>query len=91
MQQQITGPGSIRYPTCLPSIASDLQNKLDDFGILKCQKEFIAFWAGYLCVMTDQRPSRLDYHNYAQSIVAAYPALADTNGGCVSYILFILY
>lgn len=84
MQPQITGPGSIRYPTCLPSITPDLQKKVNDLGILRCQKDFIAFWAGHLCIMTNQRPSRLDYQNYAQSIVAAYPALADANGGCVS-------
>jgi len=83
---QVTGPGSIRHPIILPSITPDLQKKLDDIGLLKAQKNFIAFWAAHLSHITNQWPTKSDYQNFAQSIVAAYPALADVGGGCVIYI-----
>lgn len=86
----MTGPNSICYPTILPTITSDLQSKLETFGISKVQKNFIAFWAAYLSNVTNQRPSKSDYQNFARSIVAAYPTLADTDGGCVRCIFFII-
>ncbi|XP_067210765.1 uncharacterized protein [Linepithema humile] len=82
VKPQVTGPGSIRHPIILPSITSDLQKKLNDIGLLKAQKNFIAFWAAHLSYVTNQWPTKSDYQNFAQSIVAAYPALADIGGGC---------
>lgn len=83
MNPKVTGPNSIRYPTILPSITSDLENKWKKFGLLNVQKNFISFWAAYLFHVTNQRPSKSDYQNFAQSIVAAYPTLADSDGRCV--------
>jgi len=82
----VTGPGSICHPIILPSITPDLQKKLDNIRLLKAQKNFIAFWAAHLSHVTNQWPTKSDYQNFAQSIVAAYPALADVGGGCVIYI-----
>lgn len=83
----MAGPGSICHPVILPFITPDLQKNWNDIGLLKAQKNFIAFWAAHLSYVTNQWPTKSDYQNFAQSIVAAYPALADINGGCVIYIL----
>lgn len=86
----ITRSMSIRFPTMLLSLTLDLKQKVDNVELLNAQKQLIAFWAAYLLHATNQTPTKSDYCNFAQSIVLSYPALADTDGGCVSYILFIM-
>lgn len=77
---------SIPYPAILPTLSYDLQQKLENDGILKAQRYFIAFWGQYLWQITHTKPTKLDYSNLALSIVAAYPQLAGGKGGCVSKI-----
>lgn len=77
---------SIPYPAVLPSLTYDLQQKLENDGILKAQRYFIAFWGQYLWQTTCTKPTKQDYSNLALTIVAAYPQLAGGKGGCVSTV-----
>jgi len=71
----------------LPPLSYDLQRRLENDGILKAQRFFISFWGQYLWQTTCTKPTKLDYHNLARSIVVAYPELAGGRDGCVSVII----
>lgn len=87
----VAEPNAInRQQILLPPLTQDLKKKAEQMGLLKTQKNFVQFWAAYLLSSTNQRPSKLQYQHFAQTIVEAYPILADADGGCVS-IYFIIY
>ena len=77
----------IKYPAILPPLSHDLRYKLENDGILKAQRYFIAFWGQYLWQATHTKPTKQDYNNLSLSIVAAYPQLAGGKGGCVSNVM----
>jgi len=78
---------SIPYPALLPPLSYDLQYMLENDGILKAQRYFIAFWGQYLWQFTRTKPTKQDYTNLASTIITAYPQLAGGKGGCVSNVI----
>lgn len=81
--ENLSAAKSIPYPAVLPSLTYNLQQKLENDGILKAQRYFIiAFWGQYLWQTTCTKPTKQDYSNLALTIIAAYPQLAGGKGDC---------
>ncbi|XP_057339760.1 uncharacterized protein LOC130677144 [Microplitis mediator] len=68
-------PGPIIASASLPSLTYDLQNKLNEHGVLKIQAKLMHYWGSYLWQKTSGRPSKKDYQNFADAIIKVYPLL----------------
>lgn len=80
---------NVPYPARLPQLTPNLQKILEIIGIFDGVKDFIYFWASYLLDVTDNRPTKQDYQNFAMTIVDTYPVLKGGSNECVNSFLYI--